>query len=85
MASLGAPDRFGSLAVTIEDDVLGDEVFDCPCDGQGFRFIVREERKIRQQERRKQGGQQRRGRTAREQAGAVNAAVMRINGDGTVV
>ena len=85
VASLGVPGRFGSLAMTIEDDVLWDEFFDCPCDGPGFRFIVREERRSRQQERRKQEGQQRRGRTARKRAGAVNAAVMRINGDGTVV
>ena len=76
MASLGAPGRFGSLVVTIEDDFLGDGFFDCPCDNPEFRFEVRGRRRCRQQERRRQQGQQRGGRTARKRA-AVNATTTR--------
>ena len=81
-ASLGVPGRFGALVETINDDILGDEFFDCPCDNSGFRFAILDERRVRQQERRKREGQPRKGRTARKRAAAAGTYVVRILGGG---
>jgi hypothetical protein len=83
---LGALGRFGPLALveTVDEDILGGEFFDCPCDNPEFQFVFREERRVRQRERRKQEGQQRRGRTSRNRAAAKNFTVQRINRDATV-
>ena len=43
MASLSALGRVGSLPETIDEDILGDEFFDCPCDDPEFRFVFKEE------------------------------------------
>ena len=72
VANLGTPGRFGLLGGTVDDDILGDEFFDC--DDPEFQFKVREERRVRQQESRRQTGQQRKGRTARKRAAAAIAA-----------
>ena len=51
----------------------------------GFRFVFREERKVRQQERRKQQGQQRRGRILIKEANkSKDAVVQRIDRNATI-
>jgi len=81
---LGALGRFGSLAETEEEDIPGDGFYDCPCDSPEFQFVFREERRVRQQARRKQEGQQRRGRTSRKRAAAKDVTVQRISRDAAV-
>jgi hypothetical protein len=85
-ASLGAPDRFGALVEMEGEDIPGGGFYDCLCDGPEFRFEMRNDRRIRQQARRKRNeGQQRKGRTARKRSAAAGTSVMRILGDGRVV
>ena len=56
------------------DEQDDDGFLECDCDNADFRFEIRKERRVRQQERRKQNGQQRKGRTARKRVAAVAAA-----------
>jgi hypothetical protein len=89
MLSDGQPwgGRFAVLLDTDEGLQRGDETFfDCACDNADFRFEIRNERRIRQQERRTQNGEQRKGRTARKrlEAAAIgtateNAAAMSVS------
>ena len=74
VANLGGLGRFDSLVEVVGDDVLGDEFADCLCDHPEFQFEIRKERRVRQQERRRQTGQQRKGRTARKRAATAIAA-----------
>ena len=71
--------RFAALSVVGIEDMeerkakcSGEVFFECDCDDSKFSFELRSDRRIRQQERRKQEGQQRKGRTARKR---VKAAV----------
>jgi hypothetical protein len=71
--------RFATLSVVGIEDMeerkakcSGEVFFECDCDDPKFSFELRSDRRIRQQERRKQEGQQRKGRTARKR---VKAAV----------
>jgi hypothetical protein len=62
----------GRYELLVCEDEPDDGFFECDCDNAEFRFELRKERRTRQQERRKQGGQHRKGRTARKR---VQAAV----------
>ena len=62
------------VGAEMQTDEPDDGFFECDCDNAGFRFELRKERRFRQQERRKQNGQQRKGRTARKRVAAVLTA-----------
>ena len=69
--------RFAALSVVGIEDMeerkakcSGEVFFECDCDDPKFSFELRSDRRIRQQERRKQEGQQRKGRTARKRVKA---------------
>ena len=55
----------------VPDEPDDDGFFECDCDNADFRFEIKKERRSRQQERWKQNGQQRKGRTARKRVAAV--------------
>jgi hypothetical protein len=76
--------RFAALSVVEIADMeeqkkkcYSEVFFECDCDDSEFIFELRNERRIRQQERRKQEGQQRKGRTARKRVKAANETVVR--------
>ena len=61
------------VGAEMQNDEPDDDGF-FECDNADFRFELRKERRFRQQERRKQSGQQRKGRTARKRVAAVSTA-----------
>ena len=74
--------RFELLAVS---EVPDDGFFECDCDNADFKFEIRRERRVKQQERRKLNGQQRKGRTARKRAAAVITGATTDNAAATSV
>ena len=78
-------DRAGAMGggryelLVCEDKPDDDGFFECDCDNADFRFEIRKERRLKQQERRRQNGQQRKGRTARKRVAAVSAATLGVS------
>ena len=69
--------HFAVLAVSgAMDSVANEKFYECDCDNADFRFVLKDDRRARQQVRRKQNGQQRKGRTARKRVAAANKAVV---------
>ena len=74
--------RFELLASS--DTLDDDEFFECDCDNADFRFEIRNERRIKQQERRKQEGQHRKGRTRRQRVAVAAAVGVTLKGSAVV-
>ena len=78
--------RFAVLADPGAMDSVTNEMFyECDCDNADFRFVLKDDRRARQQVRRKQNGQRRKGRTARKRAAAVITGATTDNAAATSV